>query len=921
MIPDEKSGVNEPISTSTYDNIGSNNTNEDRCLDKSQLEQQIQNLQLENHKLKEINDNFNFKINVEYQRLAEQTVSREKYYIQEYDKMKSQLKSEIEVLHTDIDKFKSYIDRKDLDMKNKDVQIQRIIQVISRLTSKNFETIEDTCDYLDTNPQFSLNSNIDSVKDEKIKKLDVNTELQREKRRRKTSEKVVLQLQNEILSLKQISKEKEVLEQKCRQLNEKISQFEHNNSIDMIEHQSEISTLSKKIELLNEQNNYLKQKLLSNQTEISHLEIPKPQEITIPEEKMCHRHEELAEVNNDLRREIRSLRNQLSTQKSKIEEQTMEIQQLKSTISDQKGEIISIKTKYNDLSLQASKITTLQDQISKLKLKNSRFKEENAKLKKDLADVTNIVAKLKNNRQETEKPDSSKIIKLQERIHKLEAELDDANNRLEIVQHTDITPNDVLPPNIFHPQNYDKKLTEQIDHIASIECVQPANKIQQIYGVISRYYSEIAGALSDDNYEIKNQLLNLKADIKEFMNTISRELIGFEYPYEYCRIEDTKDLVDRLILLKSDQEKSKKSFYDLKSKIDFVCSIFECNEANFNTKVKEISERIKNYEDIISMQQQKLKKAKKTIKIIHNLNEQENKQICDKINKMNNERINAYQKLANIESKNKMVLSKVETITRQLERKEMENEKLKIQIENQKIDNLDKICSEFKKKEVEIAHLVQDFAKKINFAEDHLVKCECKVARLRKTCETQKETITSLRNELKSLENEQHSDKIKMQNAEQKETKLMLKIQELEEYNESEKKERERLWQENEIYQKEIRNFRSNLKYISNRLKNAEQIVKVKDDEMTRQMILNQEKLKLACSNLENKRNIEILNMKSEFEREKQRIYAFAAANLKQFFDPRDSINFETFCKLILAVSKFTYAQVHGYENASPIES
>ena len=86
-------------------------------------------------------------------------------------------------------------------------------------------------------------------------------------------------------------------------------------------------------------------------------------------------------------------------------------------------------------------------------------------------------------------------------------------------------------------------------------------------------------------------------------------------------------------------------------------------------------------------------------------------------------------------------------------------------------------------------------------------------------------------------------------------------------------------------------------------------------------MILNQEKLKLACSNLENKRNIEILNMKSEFEREKQRIYAFAAANLKQFFDPRDSINFETFCKLILAVSKFTYAQVHGYENASPIES
>lgn len=900
---------NETIDTV---NINQNDQNGD-------LQKQIQELTEKNIKLTKTNEDLNNRINMEYQKLAEQTASREKYYLIEYDKLKSQLKGEIASLHAEVDRLNSEIKQKELNDKFVLIQNERVLHIFSQLYNKSFKTLDEACTFIEVNPQINpisqkLNENPKEI-DEDTK--DLLLKLKREIKRRKTAEKVVLQLQTDLATKNQ--KEDTIqLNNEINELKEKLQKMEQEKKMADFEHQNLISIFEKKIEMLNNEIVNLRSKNVRITPEIEPISLNEFNYTKDNEEKMCHRHEELAEVNNDLRRELRTRRADSKTKEEQINSQNNEISKLEGKLSVYESRIKIYQEDNDELKQQnselAKKLKNSESNLEKLNQKIKNLKQKKHQLENHVQELTKMISN-QSDLHENQNNSNSDFEIYEEKIKNLQEELENTRSRLEIAEEQlvnplDLTPNDVLSPTIFHPAYFDKDLTVRIDHIASNSSLQPATKIQSIYQEITRFYSEISGSLSDEIHELKTKLSDFNEEIVDFANQLWNVLIGTDYPFAKWNNNNNDEIISKIQTLMKDKEQKNNLQNKLKSLTNLICLLFDINDGNIEEHLKFVAEQLKDNKDNIAKLCEKIKKQKKIIKFLEKADneelenlQKENSQLTQKL-QIEESQNNNYKK------DNELLKEKVMNVTKQLSENNLKLEEMKLKIDKEKDENIERYNTDIKRFNEKYTAQIKEITEKLNQSNEIVSKYECKIARLRKACDSQKETISQLREEIK---NNNNMDKVNLQiNSlinEKKEIENVFneKISKLKEENDSMKAKISELSKSLESKIKEVKTIKNDLKAMQSQYENN---IKLKDEEMCRNAKLLEEKINQESQNMKTKYNIGINQVKFECDAEKKKIYAFAASHLKQFFNPRDIIDENSFQKLILSVSDYLSCSV-----------
>ena len=123
---------------------------------------------------------------------------REEYAVQELKNVKIQLKNEINLLHIDIEKLNAGKEQYELNAKLYDVQKQHIIQILQEIYDVQFKTIEEAIDYSELHVANKSQEQVKVQVPQHQIEDEIKIKIAREQKRRKTAEKVVFSLQEDL---------------------------------------------------------------------------------------------------------------------------------------------------------------------------------------------------------------------------------------------------------------------------------------------------------------------------------------------------------------------------------------------------------------------------------------------------------------------------------------------------------------------------------------------------------------------------------------------------------------------------------------------------------------------------------------------------------------------------------------------------
>ena len=664
-----------------------------------------------------------------------------------------------------------------------------------------------------------------------------------------------------------------------------------------------------------------------------------------------------------LQKQLSNLQQQqqkLTSKKSKLHKKLEKVTQIASEFAKEndelKHEIIQFKQK-NAILLQNNTNTTqennklkdelnkskqnndqLQKEIKDLLQKHTEYKNHIAKYKQELQDLRVDFSKSKieskNQKQEissllnAKKESDLMIQKLQAEVKSNEDKYIEENNKNKNLQFQldairDQPSFDNVPDSVWFSNLLPKDLASEIKSIGINKSLLLSDRITQALDKVGSYIRlqiptttqansnnfivssklapnegvipSVTRTLNNLLYIINNQIGEPKIpfdDLNSFLNRNKNNEVTQQISNRFNEIADQR--------AKLDDENEKK--HQILNKVANALGIKIIDNAE-----NEILDILKKVEE----QQEQIKQItseKKSVKSAYHKLMRQYDTIGKKIKReisIKDSEINRLQdENAKKESDYNMSLSKIDELQSEIQKINEEKDEYISNFEIEQQNQTTRLCEsiennfqrQMKKKEAELAN-----------EKEKNQNCLQQIEKVKKQNSQMKNKITELTQELKAYDKQ--FEEVKKQTFEQAKTDSMIKISKIRDDLETAKAIIQDKDKEIQQYSDQLNKLKDSYKIINDAKRKLERDMKIAQSrietsrqELEREKHITEMKISNITTSAQLKHSSDIDELKSNFENQKRQIYLFVADQFRQFYDPREQINDDSFKDIIKSV-------------------
>lgn len=892
---------------------------------------------------------------------ANSIATREKDHIsmkKEVERIKNENKAQLDSLYEKLDQFNKEKEKNDVESKLINGKIEKCLDNAQHFFQTKFQYFDDFIIFLSqapfvsqvdqqqNHPQFPCQQQPSFPKDLCSSSDQIQVLTKKLKRERaKLKEKTIIQdeLEATINKLKREQYEITTKHQfEINALKKEYEQKEEDMNMQDADQKHQIQQLLGKIESL--------KKEIKKKSAEEHSQAPPPQivirappasqskrridsELEIEAKRSMEQNKELDLAVEQLTRCNNELSNQLKNSLVQRDELNLRIRELEASKQDQDEASIKYKNDLNALTIVHKEtlveLETLRNALhdketilekktkSRLKKEVQSFKSKTAGLESTIESQKKQIYELslaneqanRSINQLTQKLDESKntIDESQRSIDYLRDELATVQQALD--DKPSVTPEDVMPPNIWRSSEFGTDVADQISKIALNSSLQPPSKLQNIYKIIRSHYTkqitERDQALSDAHTELQT----VKNIFNQFLINISISL-GIEPVNLETFLSNTGPCIiiatlNKLRTTCDDFKRLNEQFTNAllhisktfspsgEADINLVIEQTNCIKEQLNSNSIQLQKRSKKYHEI-SASFKALKKKYDTD--TQDLNSQIShlSETIDQLTKANNDLTQSNQQF-------KHELQTMKNDYRDFKDKKEENEANLVERheEDQQAWNQEK-----SQLETRIQQLLNSHGERASEAADEIAEKDAIIEHLKNTIQAQKSTISERDREIANLKQSSDNSINDLTEKASKEKKQIIKsyekaVEEITEQCNTHRRDVEKMAKVVAETEKKCKQYKSKLMQIKRENLKLNTEIQSQKEQNDRDKKLADSTARSAILTAETNFNTRLDEQKSKCETEKRRIYSFIADTFKQYFNPHEGMDEKSFKSIV----------------------
>ncbi|OHT14642.1 hypothetical protein TRFO_14946 [Tritrichomonas foetus] len=844
---------------------------------------------------------------------------------QETSKVAQNYKSQLDNAYGKITDLTKEIEELKVCQKVVNNQIQKLFEAAAFYFKMNFTTVDDFASFLKQIPDISQN------KEEKITQSNqVQTQIQ------SNNPQINFEYEKKIKSLKKKIKART---NACKSAAEDIQELQNShkkevsqlkNQIDQIKLEKtetetrlnstindlrlKLSKLTNDLSNSTSRNELLKEKLRTKDTFVKHATFD-PQLIS-------------TQPISSSKKDAKALHSQVEQQRIQIEQSNAEIQHLKEKVDDLKNKLSLADSRKSELQnelhrieseYQQSQITITkhENELKSLKIVHDEAVSEIESLRKTLHGMPKSSSNKPNSQRQKMIDRESKIIakkdeeitalhleikqgeiKLEEqrikmnemknKISSLEEDLNKVNTNFNDyvvkVEGTYIpTAEELIPPTAFNFSKFEGPLVNEIMKIATNSSLQPSSKLEFCFRAIYKFYKNKIEKLEEDYDQSKNDIVEIKNKVNQFLIDTSIALTG-----KPISVEEFYNGTESENLLQAISENVSKLAFITRER-DQLNSIFTHISSCFGSDdIISTVDSIKNELGTSRVTMQKLAKKCKTlqsenkvlIKKIKN-NELNLKSEIDSLSNLNEELERKYknqnESISKLTKENKRLHADLRNA-----QEESANSELKNTIDLTTIDEIDEMKSRYTKAINKYKQDIKELSKNIEVLTSNNHVYQNEINRYKQSNQNQQSIIDKLTFENNELKN-QVMDHEKRSTAVYELEKTNMKqsyeetVEKLREQNEKGRKDVQKLVKNISARDEKIKEMSTNMRGLLNeKTKLSREITSLKE-QLDREKLLSDASVKTQILSLESQYKEQLDEVRRKADTERQSMAAYAA--------------------------------------------
>lgn len=855
-------------------------------------------------------------------------------------KLKHQHQKHMDKVSREIDSFQAEVEKSSMDRKILNKQIERALGVFKTLFDKNFEDFDEFLEYVENNPELKVVNCVCGVPEDQYKKnnaefqniidsLKMKLKSERAKKNEFKNQVTELETKNDNLE-RSLATTKNNMERDILDLKENYKRRDQERDIELLDYKHQIEVLQSRVdslrdELLKKTKDQIKQVVIPTQVEFPQSNIsPVKQEKS---NKSSVFEDELSEINSQLMVQLSTAKKQKEEVLLKlrnIEKEMLDVstcnQKLQNELDSTKCRLLEKSKEYENfknIELQniathsEKKIDTYKREIKQYKQSSDKLIIENSEVKRSLDDLKLENERLRNQLQQMklyESELSSKVSDLEDNLKRTKGEL----IRTQQVANSQpkVKVSDLFPSSIYLTKEFDTAICTSIADIARNESLQPMSKIQSIYHVIYQHYDKVIREFEKEAIHFKTLYEQRSVLFNKFIIDASVQIGGC--PVNIDTLDDNKaeEILKDISKLKNTMDDQKKTLSMQTNALNYLCKVFNLDSRDpLESQIDSVKLEFSRIVSKLAKSYKKYKQTAFTLAQVKETSKNENDILRFKVDDLTNRVETLTKNNKNINDNNiqlKTTLFAANNKIRDLEDKYSELNRI---FDSQKSDIQNAVDTAVQNLKHQYQNEISRLNNELNKAKEQLDEAAEKIIRLKKAYRTQKETYQQLADEMSTitLTNEQAISEQVHRNHEERRMieqecneKISLMQAELSSY----KSQFDMLTKDIQKKDKKLYSYKetiSNLQLENGRL---ERELNVKIEEMDRTSKLVESTSRNAGLIAEANYTQKLNELRINFDSEKRKLFSFVATEFRQYFDPRDSIDENSFKHVLTSVSK-----------------
>ncbi|OHT06691.1 hypothetical protein TRFO_25146 [Tritrichomonas foetus] len=860
----------------------------------------------------------------------------------ELQKNQESTKSQMNKLYDQIDSLQSAKDSLEIDYKTSFNTIQRIITTASHYFQYTFNKADDLIQFLEQPPQplpniiLKNNNETQSAKPKSIVNVQQTNQKSDDHHKNRKLKQMIDEnlrirenLESEVVKLKKEIKDNNfTYTRTIEDLNKKILQSKEDSFLEVEQYKHQISVLEEKVQTLKADIQKRKDEIKKVKAEHeAHVqtakETPKPAP-TKKEDDLVIANEQMVQRTVELGNQVRALQDKLDASTEKVKElneivtqKDISIDQLNHDLSALKlvhqSTLEEIETVRNalhskDASVREEERRTHQIHILKgqfitlQKTNESQLKQirelssQNEKNSRLVDDQTNLISKLKRD-----------VEILETRNKEMKDEL--GITKQEMAERLSQIQPDVMPAAVWKFNEFDATLTAEIDRIALSPTLQPSTKLQHIYRTINKHFKEMLlnkdrafDAANRENQAVKELFNQFFVDASI---ALAQKPISFD---DFLIKNGHKNMTEAINRFRND-------FDEMKRQIDINETIIKhlIDSMNFNdtrdpslliTQINELKAQFVTLKSNLAHRKKRIASLKAQFQSFKNKSERDSVDIKELNEHLKNT-------ITGLNKNNKDLISNAQVLKREIHKQKMQIDDLTRNYQDAearlKAEN-DHILKEKETSEHHLNDQIEVILKQLREAEQLNMTNEIAITKMKKVMTNMKTVISEKEAKIQEITTENEANISHLNDKWTNERNQIVSsyesaIAEVKAHSEEQRNDVEKLVQDLSDAKKKKKKARN----CANQLR-SEKMQLEKDIEALKLQVQRAKKVaeaaaKSQLASAEAEFNSKIDEQRTNLENEKRKLFAFVADQFRQFFNPHDSLDENTFRCLVSKAS------------------
>ena len=573
--------------------------------------------------------------------------------------------------------------------------------------------------------------------------------------------------------------------------------------------------------------------------------------------------------------------------------------------------LLEIESLRQSLHLKPDKTQYKKDKKLFLKFKN-RISQLEKTIKEQMSQIHDLSVE-NEQRKRNEDVLQTKVNSLKNDLEESQQQVSSLSDEISITRQLlrekpTTTVDDLIPLYAWKFNEFEPELSQSIDKVISNPLLQPASKLNNVYKCINKHFTKRLKKQEEAFNAVNNGLQTLKEQLNQFIIDLSI-LIQLKTTNinDFIKNKTGDQILQKITEICQNLENEKRQNAYYQSVLD-----------NFSNEFgnAELPDHFIEMREQLNKQSSKLKKKNKKIHTLNNVVKTLKKSSDDQITNLKSEltdlttRLNEAQlhfnevnqqnaqiKKALQQSKNAFLDYKVTA---------EEKEKSLIEEHEQEIENRDKAL---KILEDEMKDKIAKLTTELEDSKDIIQNSEASIDRLKAVIKQDQKTISEKDEIIKEIQKENQNEIEQITSKNKLEKDQLIKsyesvVEEIKKQCEAHRSDLEKVSAELSISEKKNNQAKSSIVQLRRDKMKLEHEIKSVNDQMKRDKQVNEANFKAKILSTEEEFSSRLQEAKSKWEKEKRRIFTYAADEFKSYYNPSESMDEKTYRAFLSRIKK-----------------